>query len=475
MTDSDSQTASADESSDASEPPRSVLVVDDERSMREFLSVMLKKEGHPVDVATTGEEALELIDDGHRFKLIMTDLKMSGVSGLDVLEHVKSVDPACQVIIMTAYATTETAISAIKSGAYDYITKPFKVDEAKIAVDRALEKYSLVHENLYLKEALEHRQGFGEIVGRSPAIQRVFKLISRVAPTSTTILVEGESGTGKELVARAIHRESGYADGPFRPVNCGAIPEDLIESELFGHVEGAFTGANRDKDGLFVSAEGGTVFLDEIGELPASSQVKLLRVLQEGHVRPVGASEQRDINCRIIAATNRDLRQRVEDGEFREDLYYRLNVIPIELPPLRERSGDIQLLLEHFLKKYADEIGNPIDGISREAMELLQQYDYPGNVRELQNIVERVVTLETSSMVQPESLPPQVRDDTDDGLPISVEVTESGVDMEGMVAELERNLIQQALELTDGNKTDAAELLGISFRSLRYRLDKYDL
>ena len=475
MTDSDSQTASADESSDASEPPRSVLVVDDERSMREFLSVMLKKEGHPVDVATTGEEALERIDDGHRFKLIMTDLKMSGVSGLDVLEHVKSVDPACQVIIMTAYATTETAISAIKSGAYDYITKPFKVDEAKIAVDRALEKYSLVHENLYLKEALEHRQGFGEIVGRSPAIQRVFKLISRVAPTSTTILVEGESGTGKELVARAIHRESGYADGPFRPVNCGAIPEDLIESELFGHVEGAFTGANRDKDGLFVSAEGGTVFLDEIGELPASSQVKLLRVLQEGHVRPVGASEQRDINCRIIAATNRDLRQRVEDGEFREDLYYRLNVIPIELPPLRERSGDIQLLLEHFLKKYADEIGNPIDGISREAMELLQKYDYPGNVRELQNIVERVVTLETSSMVQPESLPPQVRDDTDDGLPISVEVTESGVDMEGMVAELERNLIQQALELTDGNKTDAAELLGISFRSLRYRLDKYDL
>ncbi len=475
MTDSDSQTASADESSDASEPPRSVLVVDDERSMREFLSVMLKKEGHPVDVATTGEEALELIDDGHRFKLIMTDLKMSGVSGLDVLEHVKSVDPACQVIIMTAYATTETAISAIKSGAYDYITKPFKVDEAKIAVDRALEKYSLVHENLYLKEALEHRQGFGEIVGRSPAIQRVFKLISRVAPTSTTILVEGESGTGKELVARAIHRESGYADGPFRPVNCGAIPEDLIESELFGHVEGAFTGANRDKDGLFVSAEGGTVFLDEIGELPASSQVKLLRVLQEGHVRPVGASEQRDINCRIIAATNRDLRQRVEDGEFREDLYYRLNVIPIELPPLRERSGDIQLLLEHFLKKYADEIGNPIDGISQEAMELLQKYDYPGNVRELQNIVERVVTLETSSMVQPESLPPQVRDDTDDGLPISVEVTESGVDMEGMVAELERNLIQQALELTDGNKTDAAELLGISFRSLRYRLDKYDL
>ena len=475
MTDAETQQPDTAETTDTDTESLPVLVVDDERSMREFLSVMLRKQNHQVEVATSGDEAMELLEQGRRFKLVMTDLKMPGIGGLDLLEKIKSIDPACQVIIMTAYGTTETAISAIKAGAYDYITKPFKIDEARIAVDRALEKYALVHENLYLKEALDHRQGYGEIIGRSPAIQRVFKLISRVAPTTTTILIEGESGTGKELVARAIHRDSAFADGPFRPINCGAIPNDLIESELFGHRKGAFTGATEDKQGLFVSAEGGTVFLDEIGELPPPAQVKLLRVVQEGKVRPVGASEQRDIDCRIIAATNRDLKNRVEEGEFREDLYYRLSVIPIELPPLRERSGDIKLLLEHFLEQYAAEIGNPVDGITKEALELLRNYDYPGNVRELQNIIERAVTLETASMITPDSLPPEVREDSGKPAPMQLEVTDDGVDLEEAVEQLERNLIEQALEQTDGNKTEAADLLNISFRSLRYRLDKYEL
>ena len=476
MTSTASTSASPDGETKAAETPeRPVLVVDDERSMREFLTVMLKKEGHRVQLATTGEEALEKLESGQRFKLILTDLKMPGISGLDVLEQVKSIDPACQVIVMTAYATADTAIRAIKNGAYDYITKPFKLDEAKLAVERALDKFSLVHENLYLREALDERQGFGEIIGRSPAIQQVFKLISRVAPTKTTILIEGESGTGKELVARAIHRQGRAAEGPFRPINCGAIPSDLIESELFGHTQGAFTGASENKDGLFVSAAKGTVFLDEVGELPAQAQVKLLRVLQESKVRPVGASREVGIECRVIAATNRDLRQQVQEGDFREDLYYRLGVIPIELPPLRKRAGDIKLLLEHFLERYAEEIGNPVQGISAAAMELLQAHDYPGNIRELQNIVERAVTLETEDLIQPETLPPNLRDIEPSPLTPDYQLGDDGIDLESLVAELEQDLIEQALERSDGNKTRAAELLGISFRSLRYRLDKYDL
>ena len=455
---------------------RPILVVDDERSMREFLTVMLQREGHQVVIATNGEEALGLLEEGQRFQVAMTDLKMPGIDGISLLEKIKQVDPACQVIIMTAHATAETAISAIKSGAYDYITKPFKVDEARIAVDRAIEKFHLVHENLYLREALEHRQGFGEIIGRSPAIQQVYKMISRVAPTKTTILIQGESGTGKELVARAIHRQSPYAEGPFLPINCGAIPENLIESELFGHQAGAFTGAAKAKDGLFVAAAKGTVFLDEVGELPQAAQVKLLRVLQESKVRPVGSATEVDINCRIIAATNRDLRQQVQEGNFREDLYYRLGIIPIELPPLRERGGDVKLLLEYFLEKYAAEIGNPISGIEKDALDLLLKHDYPGNIRELQNIVERAVTLEMGDLVTKESLPPEIRGEGSNTSRLSaVTVTDDGIDLEAMVARLEQNLIHQALTLTDGNKTEAAELLGISFRSLRYRLDKYEI
>ncbi|RAL22779.1 Fis family transcriptional regulator [Lujinxingia litoralis] len=456
-------------------PDLAVLVVDDERSMREFLGVMLRKDGHLVEVASTGEDALARLKAGERFKLVMTDLKMPGIGGLDVLEAVKRDQPACQVIVMTAYATAETALSAIKLGAYDYITKPFKLDQARAAVNRALEKFLLLSENLYLRDALDHRQGMGELIGRSPAMQRVFQMIARVAPTRTTVLIHGESGTGKELVARAIHTHSAHAEGPFLPINCGAIPENLIESELFGHRKGAFTGAMADKEGLFVAAGQGTVFLDEIGELPPSVQVKLLRVLQERKVRPVGESRELPVHCRIVAATNRDLRDEVRQGRFREDLYYRLSVIPIEVPPLRERSSDVQLLLEHFLQRYATEIGNPIEGIDAPALRILTTYDYPGNVRELQNIMERAVTLETGSLVSTESLPYHLQEENFSRVAREIEVPEAGVDLEKLVEELERNLITRALERAGGVKTEAARLLNISFRALRYRLDKYGL
>ncbi|RVU44933.1 sigma-54-dependent Fis family transcriptional regulator [Lujinxingia sediminis] len=452
-----------------------ILVVDDERSMREFLTVMLKKEGHTVEVAACGEDATARIDAGERFKLVMTDLKMPGIGGLDVLRAIKAAQPSCQVIVMTAYATAETALSAIKLGAYDYITKPFKIAEARVAVDRALEKFALVSENLYLRDALDHRQGLGQLIGTSRAMQRVFQMIRRVAPTRTTILIHGESGTGKELVARAIHDLSANAEGPFLPINCGAIPENLIESELFGHKKGAFTGAHADKEGLFVAACQGTVFLDEVGELPPSVQVKLLRVLQERKVRPVGDAAEREVTCRIVAATNRDLRQEVQEGRFREDLYYRLSVIPVEMPPLRERGGDVQLLLEHFLHRYAEEIGNPIEGIDARALAILTAYAYPGNVRELQNIVERAVTLETGALITPESLPYHLQEESFSRVARQIDVPEEGVDMEKLVEELERNLIARALERAGGVKTEAARLLNISFRALRYRLDKYGL
>lgn len=455
--------------------PRPIMVVDDEQSMREFLEIMLQKEGHDVVTEKRGEDAIERLDDGDRFRLVITDLKMPKSSGLDVLERVKAVDPACQVIVITAYATPESAISAIKQGAYDYIQKPFKVDQAKVVVQRALEKYELKSENLYLKRELEQTQRFGEMVGTSEPMQKVFEMVSRVAPTDSTVLVTGESGTGKELVARALHRKSEYADGPFRPISCGAIPETLIESELFGHKEGAFTGANADKEGLFQAAEGGTVFLDEIGELPENTQVKLLRVLQETKVKPVGGNQELPLDCRIIAATNRDLREAVEEGTFREDLFYRLNVIPIELPPLRERKEDIPLLIEHFIDVYSDSLGHEIEGIEADAKRILFNYSYPGNVRELENIVQRAVTLETQDMITADVLPYHLQEESFDQVTRDIEIPDEGLDLEKMVERLERRLINKALERTGGVKKEAAEQLGVSFRSLRYRIKKYGM
>lgn len=463
---------------DPAHPP--ILIVDDEQSMREFLSIMLKKQDLPYLTAANGEEALERLDAGERFSLVLTDLKMPGAGGLDVLKRVKALDPACQVVVMTAFATAETAISAIKAGAYDYITKPFKVDEIRVVVGRALEKFGLLRENIYLKQTLDQPQSYAGILGQSRPMKQVFEMIARVADAPATILISGESGTGKELVARAIHQQSARQEQPFLPINCGAIPENLIESELFGHKKGAFTGAINDKKGLFEAAGTGTVFLDEIGELELPMQVKLLRVLQERKVRPVGSAQEVTVKCRILAATNRDLLEEVQAGRFREDLYYRLNVIPIEVPPLRERGADIKLLVEHFVEEFtaqqSSDMGGPnIRGIDADAMRILLNYKYPGNVRELQNIVERAVTLTRDDMIRPEVLPPQLKQQAFAQATHDMEIPEDGLDLEALVEQLERDLISKALARTDGAKTRAAELLGISFRSLRYRLKKYDM
>ena len=321
------------------ERPR-VLIVDDEQSMREMLRIMIKTEGCDTETAPRGEEAIKKLEAGERYSVVLTDLKMPGASGLDVLRAVKRHDPACQVVLMTAFATAETALEALREGAYDYMIKPFKRDQAVSVVRRALEKFSLIRENFYLREALEGKHNLGKIIGKSEAMRRVFQMIERVAPTPSTILITGESGTGKELVAQAVHEKSDVSSGPFIPINCGAIPENLIESELFGHKKGAFTGAVGDKQGMFAAASGGTIFLDEIGELPLQTQVNFLRVLQEKKVKPVGSAREVPVDCRIIAATNRDLREEIAEGRFREDLFYRLNIIPIDLPPLRERDGD---------------------------------------------------------------------------------------------------------------------------------------
>ncbi len=452
-----------------------VLIVDDEPSMRTMLQIMLKKEGCETETCKNAEEAIALFEQGHRFALVVTDLKMKQKSGIDLLRTVKRIDDACQVVLMTAFASAETALEAIREGAYDYMIKPFKIDVARTTIHRALEKHRLLCENLYLKQELQEKQGPSNIIGKSESMQRVFQLIERVAPTKTNVLITGESGTGKELAAKAIHEHSQVSNGPFLPINCGAIPENLIESELFGHVKGSFTGALDDKKGLFEAAQGGSVFLDELGELPLNTQVRLLRVLQEKKIKPVGSAKEIDIDCRVIAATNRDLRKEVEEGRFREDLFYRLNVIAIELPPLRERNGDIKLLIEHYIKRYAKEMNNPIKGVTPEAMQILLNYHYPGNIRELQNIVERGVTLEMSEMITTSVLPYQLQNASFSKVAQDMEIPSEGIDLEGMVAELEISLIKKALERSGGTRTEAAKLLGISFRSLRYRLDKYNI
>ncbi len=453
---------------------KKILVVDDEQSMREFLSIMLRRESFEVSTAESGDEAIALLQDGKRYGVVLTDLSMPGkTSGLDLLSFVKGVDPNCQVIVMTAFATPETAIRAIRDGAYDYITKPFKVDEAKAVIHRAFEKYDLIHENLYLRNKLEAGDSFEGFIGNSPVMGKVFDMIERVARTKTTVLVSGESGTGKELVSRAIHQRS-KLKGKFIAINCGAIPENLIEAELFGYKKGAFTGASKDHPGLFKAGHGGTVFLDEIGELPLGAQVRLLRVLQEKKIKPVGGVDEVSVDVRIVAATNRNLEEEVKEGRFREDLFYRLNIIPIELPPLRERGNDVRLLIEFFLKKFVEEIGNPVEGVEKKAMALLMNYPFPGNVRELQNIVERAVTLEVNSLITVGVLPKRISGRSMEKDVSSIKVTEEGIQMEEIVAQLEKAWIAQALEITKDNRTEAAKLLGISFRAIRYRLQKYE-
>jgi two-component system response regulator PilR (NtrC family) len=452
-----------------------ILVADDEQSMREFLDIMLKKEGYKVSLASNGEEVAKLVEND-LFDLVLLDIRMPKLDGISSLRKIKACAPETVVIMITAYASADTAIKAMKEGAYDYITKPFKVEEIKLIIKNALEKKNLQKENILLKQVVRDRFHFGNIIGQSPKMVALYDLLEKVSPTKTNILITGESGTGKELVAKAIHYNSPRRDKPFVTLNCGAIPESLIESELFGHMKGAFTDAIATKKGLFEVADEGTIFLDEISELPLLMQVKLLRVLQDKEFKRVGGTDDIRVDVRIIAATNKDLEEGVKEKRFREDLFYRLNVIQIKLPPLRDRKEDVQILANHFLKKYSQELSKSISKISPEALQVLLNYEYPGNVRELQNIIERAVALEGSPELTPHNLSSYLSEQPllKKG-PIDIEIPNEGIDLEKIVEDLERSLLLKALDRTKGIKKKAAELLHINFRSMRYRLEKYGL
>jgi len=457
-----------------------ILVVDDERSMRELLMIVLRREGHQVLLAENGQAAIAQLER-EPIDVLISDIKMPGMSGVDVLREAKRIDPDIVGIMVTAYASTETAVEALRLGAYDYLTKPFDVEELKAKVRNALERRTLRQENVLLKRALRSSSAFSNIIGRSKPMQDVFDLVETVAPTNSTILVTGESGTGKELVARAVHTNSLRRDQAFVALNCGALPETLLESELFGHMRGAFTGAAVTKKGLLEAAERGTVFLDEISEMSPMMQVKLLRVLQERRFRRVGGNEEIEADIRIIAATNRDLTRAVADGTFREDLFYRINVIPIHLPPLRERREDITPLAEHFVAKYREQMGKSVAGLSPEALRWLEAGDWPGNVRQLENVIERAVALERNSLIQLSSLPAEPRPKPNNGgehadaADIRRELPESGLDLPRHLETQERDFVAQALKQTGGRHDKAARLLAISPRQLRYLLDKYAL
>ncbi|MBK9032474.1 MAG: sigma-54-dependent Fis family transcriptional regulator [Myxococcales bacterium] len=451
-----------------------VLVVDDEASMRDFLAICLRRAGHEVALADSGVAALAALN-ARPADVVVTDLRMPGdLDGLGLLKAARLRYPDTEVILVTAFATADTALAAMKQGAYDYLTKPFKVDEINAVIGRALEKRALVAENAALRDQVAGRVRMAQLLGRSKAMQRVFEMISKIHSTRTSVLITGESGTGKELVARALHTEGSRASGKFVAVNCGAIPEELMESELFGHVRGAFTGAVGDRPGLVREADGGTLFLDEIGELSLGLQVKLLRVLQEKKVKPVGGTAELDVDVRVVAATNRELEDEVARGGFRQDLYYRLNVIEVRIPPLRQRREDVALLVEHFVKRQTKEVGRPIT-VTAAALKLLEDYDFPGNVRELENVIERAVALAASDEIGVEDLPrlrtTAVRSVVE-AASATVVLPDDGVDLDRLVAEYERAWVARALERTGGVRKKAATLLGISFRSMRYRLAK---
>jgi two-component system, NtrC family, response regulator PilR len=450
-----------------------LLIVDDEQSMREWLTIALSQDGFDVESAASGEDALKVLER-IPVDLALVDLRMPGLDGLATLRRVKQVDEAVSVVIMTAYATAETAVQALKEGAYDYIIKPFKVDELRHLVQKALEERRLRGENLRLRREIEQRYQFGNLIGKSPRMQEVFSTIARLGDSKATVLVTGESGTGKELVAKAIHFNSNRKDRPFVTVNCGAIPQELMESELFGHVKGAFTGAVAAKQGLFEVADGGSLFLDEVSELPLHLQVKLLRVLEDPEIRPVGGVKAVRVDVRIVAASNRDLPQAVATKAFREDLFYRLNVISLHLPALRERREDIPLLVKHFLDKFGAASGAPPKLISPEALSAFERYPWPGNVRELENVIERAVTLEPDAVIRPESLPDSMSGPHAPEVG-HIELPPEGLDLDAVMERIERDLLGQALRRTDGIQSRAAQLLRTSFRSFRYRLQKYGL
>jgi two-component system response regulator PilR (NtrC family) len=446
-----------------------ILIVDDEQSMREMLAILLRKEG--LDVRSAGSRG-EAADELGRaaFDLVLTDVKLPDGDGLEILRHVKAASPGTAVVVMTAYGTTETAVAARKLGAEAYILKPFDVDELRIVVRDALANRSLREENLRLRREVGQAYGLDRVIGVSQVMASLFEMVRAIAPTSSTVLVTGESGTGKELVAKAIHGLSGRAGGPFVSVNCGALPDTLLESELFGYMKGAFTDARQSRKGLFEAAIGGTLFLDEVGETSPSMQVKLLRALQERRIRRVGGTEEIDVDVRVIAATNTPLEGLVEQKRFREDLFYRLQVIPIRTPTLRERREDIPLPAEHFLERFSRQMGKRVAKISEEAMSLLQDHAWPGNVRQLENVIERAVALETTEAVLPERLPEEIRRPSrSEPLP----AMEDGFSLDAYLLSIEARLLREALDRAKGDRAEAARRLGVSPRSLRYLLQKH--
>ncbi len=450
---------------------RRVLVVDDEENIRLVLRTLLKKNGYDVEVADGGEAALERIDSFGP-DVILTDVRMPKMGGLDLLATLKAKQCAATVIVMSAYGNMDLALEAMKAGAYDYVSKPFKPDEIVLALRKAEEREALRRENRALREQIRQDHEYESILAKSPQMLEVFRTISKIADFKTTVLVSGESGVGKELVAKAIHARSSRKNAPFVAVNCGAIPENLLESELFGHKKGAFTDANADRRGLFEEATGGTLLLDEIGELPLNLQVKLLRALQEETIRRLGDTKDVKVDVRIITATHRDLGAEAKAGRFREDLFYRINVLPITIPPLRERREDIHLLIDHFLTRNNARLGTQIRGFAPDARKLLMDYAWPGNVRELENTIERAMVLAEAEILQTTDLPERIREALD---PVQVQLATGELSIKKTSAAIEEILIRRALTKTKGNRTRAAEVLEISHRALLYKIKDYKI
>lgn len=451
---------------------RKILIVDDEANLRHMLSIVLGKQGYAVDEACDGEKALEMAAQ-KAYDVILCDVRMPVVDGPEFLRRFRSAGREGTVIMMSAYGTVDTAIECMKMGAYDYVSKPFKNDEIILVLRKAEERERLKSENIRLQAEVEREYSFGGIVGKTPSMQEIFTLIRKVCDYKTTVLILGESGVGKELIARAIHFNSNRKKAPFVAINCGAVPENLLESELFGHVKGAFTDAVSDKAGLFEQADGGTLLLDEIGEMPPLLQVKLLRVLQESEIRPVGAGSMRKVDVRVVSATSRDLARDVVDGRFREDLYYRLNVFCITVPPLRKRTADIPFLAGHFLEKYGARLGKPGVRLSPEALKIFLEYEWPGNVRELENCIERGLVLCEGDTMGIDSLPDTIRNRFSGSS--AFDVAEDTFSLKQASERLERDYIRKSLEKTGGNRTQAAKILEISHRALLYKMKEYGI
>ena len=464
---------------------RKILVADDEQSIRDFFQILFKRmsvecaDFFDVNFAKDGVSALELIKK-QSFDMVISDLNMSGLSGLDLLKQVKIINSQTIFLMVTAFDTAETGVESMKQGAYDYISKPFNIDEIKKVIFSAFNTEESSNKNQYVETNRSEKQYNLSLIGQSTCMKKVMSDVKRIAGSMANVLITGESGTGKEIIARLIHTHSAFTDKVFIPVNCGAIPEDLMESEMFGHKKGSFTGAIADKKGFFESADGGTLFLDEVGELPLRMQPKLLRVLQEKTIRMVGAVADKKVNVRLVSATNRNLWKMVQEGSFREDLFYRLNVVNIHLPPLRERKEDISLLVNHFIVKYCKKLDKPIKTLSNPLIKKMQSYDYPGNIRELENLIERIIILSGDESLVSETVLPVLhkstfRDSKTTNMDFKIHLPPEGCDLEKIMDNLEKDLLSQALQKTDGSKTSAAQLLGLNLRSFRYRLKKYGM